>query len=465
MTKIWKFIRASLANVGYKSLENVTLTSIDADGTLYYTDNGKRMKVKYPSTTAISVDTVTGFLTFSLLDFGQGVMNFEIDGTELSYTVPLYLTSDQLIAYAGWLLPVVATFDSTGTVTYLSNSATTTPTEVTSSDTINWLLDYNNVEYYLRGLKVDDTDNNARLKFIKYQTQWYIDSLTLLTSGYGFVGTGAGNFCIDNKTFTNYFDGFYTMTPYGNITLGDDGEITDFTLTAYGEVGGTTPTAITEIYLNPDDSGSIFSISSATFASTWSNELQVLPLYYNTRRAMVGYPYNTGVIGPKQPETLGGSKPFDITIENGILPPGITIVNDIYSGTPTSAGTYNFDIKVTDYFDNVAQTGQSILVYEPFRFITGSGNTGTTELPSGVTYQTYNEIIETTECVIRFYLINGSTEPVNGISLGQTNSGLVLNGTPKSTGTFEYEIYVECFISDGADGYVNATKTYSIEFL
>jgi hypothetical protein len=220
---------------------------------------------------------------------------------------------------------------------------------------------------------------------------------------------------------------------------------------------------------NPDDSGSIFSISSATFASTWSNELQVLPLYYNTRRAMVGYPYNTGVFAsveyPKQPETLGGSKPFDITIENGILPPGITIVDDVYSGTPTSAGTYDFDIKVTDYFDNVAQTGQSILVHEPYRFITGSGNTGTTELPSGLTGQTYNEIIETTECMIWSTLINGSTDPVNGLSVGQTKSGLVLNGTPTSAGTFEYEIYVECFISDGAGGRVNATKTYSIEFL
>ena len=70
MGKRWKNIRAALAGVGYTSVAsaaNVTITSMDADGTLYYTDeNGDAVKVLYPSATPIVVNSDTSTITVTL---------------------------------------------------------------------------------------------------------------------------------------------------------------------------------------------------------------------------------------------------------------------------------------------------------------------------------------------------------------------------------------------------------------
>lgn len=69
MAKKWKVIRQTLAGVGYTSITSVadiTITSMDADGTLYYTDeNGDAVKVLYPSSTPIVVDPTTDTIHFS----------------------------------------------------------------------------------------------------------------------------------------------------------------------------------------------------------------------------------------------------------------------------------------------------------------------------------------------------------------------------------------------------------------
>lgn len=70
MGKNWKNIRAALASVGYTSIASaadITITSMDADGTLYYTDeNGNAVSILYPSATPIVVNSDTTTITVTV---------------------------------------------------------------------------------------------------------------------------------------------------------------------------------------------------------------------------------------------------------------------------------------------------------------------------------------------------------------------------------------------------------------
>jgi large repetitive protein len=46
--------------------------------------------------------------------------------------------------------------------------------------------------------------------------------------------------------------------------------------------------------------------------------------------------------------TSGGVGPFTWAVSAGQLPPGVTLTGGHLGGTPTTAGTYTFTIKVTD---------------------------------------------------------------------------------------------------------------------
>ena len=47
----------------------------------------------------------------------------------------------------------------------------------------------------------------------------------------------------------------------------------------------------------------------------------------------------------------GGSSPYHFSVSSGVLPPGISLnpTTGTLSGTPTTAGTYSFEVMVTDF--------------------------------------------------------------------------------------------------------------------
>jgi hypothetical protein len=58
-----------------------------------------------------------------------------------------------------------------------------------------------------------------------------------------------------------------------------------------------------------------------------------------------------GDVGSSYDETLtttGGTSPYAYAVTSGALPPGLTLSSGVLSGTPTTAGTYNFTITSTD---------------------------------------------------------------------------------------------------------------------
>ena len=60
--------------------------------------------------------------------------------------------------------------------------------------------------------------------------------------------------------------------------------------------------------------------------------------------------------------TSGGTGPFTWTVGAGQLPPGVVLTGNHLGGTPTTAGTFTFTIKVTDSAGNQATEAGSITI-------------------------------------------------------------------------------------------------------
>jgi len=289
------------------------------------------------------------------------------------------------------------------------------------------------------------------------------------------------NFYVENgKDLRDYFGMYYDGPSIYISGYGSDGEILSFTLMNRGRIT-TNPTAVTELFLNDDQyDDDTQTLSSATFAVTWSNDLIIESFW---EHAMVGYEFN-------QRQTLyGGTLPFNLTVESGTIPDGLEIINQYYLGTPVSAGTYNFDIKVTDYYGNEVQTGNTITVFDELMFITGSGETGTTALPALVSGQSYSTEIDFTDCYIKNYSIFISSQTSNQTSngggtlnsndvfdfeglifgLNEIDNGIrnkiLISGTPISESyTVTFKLYSDIPLG-GKDNYVMVSKTFSIEYV
>jgi hypothetical protein len=75
-----------------------------------------------------------------------------------------------------------------------------------------------------------------------------------------------------------------------------------------------------------------------------------LTLTCATSSAQVGTAYNSGVT------VSGGVSPYTFSISGGALPPGLSVntATGAITGTPTSAGTYGYTVKVVDHAGSVA---------------------------------------------------------------------------------------------------------------
>ena len=71
---------------------------------------------------------------------------------------------------------------------------------------------------------------------------------------------------------------------------------------------------------------------------------QVSLLSGPTATAQVGVPYSSAVTAQN------GTPPYSFAITSGALPPGLNLTpgTGAVAGTPTTAGTYNFQVQVTD---------------------------------------------------------------------------------------------------------------------
>ncbi len=152
--------------------------------------------------------------------------------------------------------------------------------------------------------------------------------------------------------------------------------------------------------------------------------------------ASAGTPYSYSLTA------TGGMTPYFWSISAGALPPGLGIAGSAISGTPTTAGTYNFTLRVTDYLQQSATKACAITV--------GSGLTITTAcpLPTGTVGVPYSLPFTATGGVTPYNWSIVDSFPPPGLSM--TSFSGVLSGTPTTAGTFNFIVRVADYTQQSA---------------
>src|SRR5450759_1933321 len=130
----------------------------------------------------------------------------------------------------------------------------------------------------------------------------------------------------------------------------------------------------------------------------------------------------------------GGNGGNAWSVLSGSWPPGLALASSgAITGSPSTQGTYNFTVKVTDQYAQTATAALAITVNPPI-------NITTTSLPGGLTGSPYSTSVATTGgsgSYSGWALTAGSLPP--GITNGSTAANpLNLSGTPTSPGTYNF---------------------------
>jgi streptogramin lyase len=202
--------------------------------------------------------------------------------------------------------------------------------------------------------------------------------------------------------------------------------------TSTGTVSGTPTTAGAFSYtIKVTDSGSPFQTAQQTSSGRIAPATLTLTFTYSAT-TQVGQAYSqTNVAG-------GGTTPYTYTLLTGPLPAGTTLnaSTGTVSGTPTTAGYFNYTIKVTDS-SSPAQTALQVVIglITPATLTLASTASSTTQV--GRSYSQTN-------------VAGGGTTPYTySVSAGTLPAGTTLNsstgtvsGTPTTAVAFSYTIKV-----------------------
>ncbi len=157
-----------------------------------------------------------------------------------------------------------------------------------------------------------------------------------------------------------------------------------------------------------------------------------------TGTGQVGVPYSSALVA------TGGVSPYTFSIISGALPAGLTLnpSTGAITGTPTTAGTFNFTAQVVDSTGKAAGTTTancSIVINPPNLTPVCPANTGTVGVP-------YSSAATATGGVgpYTFSIASGSLPA--GLTLNPSTGAIT--GTPSSEGTFSFSIKVT-----DSDGY------------
>lgn len=138
----------------------------------------------------------------------------------------------------------------------------------------------------------------------------------------------------------------------------------------------------------------------------------------------VNLPYNDQV------EPIGGAAPYMYTTA-GNLPPGVIFTNGVFTGTPTTPGTYTYTVTVTDANGCTAIRtftiiiGCHVVIFDP------------PFLSAGFVGSAYNRVLGLTGGIgtVTWSTVSGSLPP--GITLSANGT---LSGTPTAAGVFNFRV-------------------------
>jgi large repetitive protein len=160
----------------------------------------------------------------------------------------------------------------------------------------------------------------------------------------------------------------------------------------------------------------------------------------------------------------GGAAPYTWTVAAGQLPPGLALqtfgdprdASDELAGTPATAGTYTFTMRVSDYDGQQATQQFSLTVDPPLQITPTTLAAGTVGVP-----YSRDLPVQGGAAPYSWFVVNNINELPPGLTLGATPPDFnnVLTGTPTQAGTFSFPMQVQ----DSQDNTVSGTLTITIK--
>jgi hypothetical protein len=185
---------------------------------------------------------------------------------------------------------------------------------------------------------------------------------------------------------------------------------------------------------------------------------QNLPLTINTCCTTLG-----GTVGQSFAQNLflsGGAGPYTWSVASGQLPPGLALktfsdprdANNELVGTPATAGTYTFTMRLTDYQGDQASQQFTVTINPPLQI--------TSTMPAGAVGKPYSQDLIAQGGAPPYSWSIFANDPLPpGLTLGTTAPDFnnVLTGTPTQAGTFSFTVQVTDSLGDSTTGTVTVT--------
>jgi hypothetical protein len=241
---------------------------------------------------------------------------------------------------------------------------------------------------------------------------------------------------------TGYVGSVYTSTQlaatggsgtYSTWALANGSSLpTGLTLSTAGVISGTPSGAAGTTSFTVQVTDSASNTATAAFSITIGAGVSI-----TTATALADGYSNTAYSSVTLAATGGTGTYTSWTVTSGSVPTGLTLSSaGVLSGTPTTAGSYSFTVKVTDSASNTA-SATFILTVESTLSIT------TTSLTSAASGNAYSQSLAATGGS-GGYLWSVSTTATNTLityNLGLSSAGVV-SGTPSTIGTADFTAVV-----------------------
>jgi hypothetical protein len=193
---------------------------------------------------------------------------------------------------------------------------------------------------------------------------------------------------------------------------------------------------------------------NGTGTSDYSNEASVITPATSPVLAIGTTDMPDATVGVSYSRTLtavGGKPDYSWLIESGSLPPGLSLAQTgSISGTPTTAGTFNFVVRVTDGDGSSASKALTLIVRSAAPL-----TITTSQLPRGSVGTPYSQSIGASGGQTPYtWSIQSGTLP-DGLTLNQTG---IISGPPERPGTASFVIK----LTDAVGAFVTATLSMTI---
>jgi putative Ig domain-containing protein/Big-like domain-containing protein len=188
---------------------------------------------------------------------------------------------------------------------------------------------------------------------------------------------------------------------------------------------------------------------NSTGTSSYSNEATVVTPTTSSALSISTTSLPDATVGVSYSRTLvasGGRPSYSWLVESGALPPGLSMSQSgTISGTPSTAGTSNFSLRVTDT-DGGSTAKALTLVVKPAAPLTIT----TSQLPKGSVGATYSQNLGASGGQTPYTWSIQSGKVPEGMTLNQTG---VISGTPEQAGSSSFVLR----LTDATDESVTAT--------